>query len=101
MVSTNGKILHGTNRGLKLRTRQIGGYVSDETVRKGLQEMMSIRIRSGFEDNETGGISRTMRSDQDGIYEEKGLIDEDQDGAHQFLVDHGIIKGPARPRRGA
>lgn len=32
MVSTNGKILHGTNRGLGWRTRQVGGYISDSTL---------------------------------------------------------------------
>lgn len=32
MVSTNGKIIHGKNRGLGWRTRQVGGYVSDTSV---------------------------------------------------------------------
>jgi hypothetical protein len=32
MVSTNGKIIHGKNRGLGWRTRQVGGYVSDVSV---------------------------------------------------------------------
>ena len=67
MVSTNGKALHGTNRGLGWRTRQMGGYVSNETVQKGLQEMMSIRIR-----REAGGVFVSMASDQEGIGEEKG-----------------------------
>jgi hypothetical protein len=32
MVSTNGKIIHGKNRGLGWRTRQVGGYLSDASV---------------------------------------------------------------------
>ncbi|TQV90532.1 hypothetical protein IF1G_10855 [Cordyceps javanica] len=31
MVSTNGQILHGTNRGLGWRTRQVGGHIDAET----------------------------------------------------------------------
>lgn len=34
MVSTNGKVLHGTNRGLGWRSRQVGGYVSDESIQQ-------------------------------------------------------------------
>ncbi len=32
MVSTNGRIIHGKNRGLGWRTRQVGGYLSDTAV---------------------------------------------------------------------
>jgi hypothetical protein len=32
MVSANGKTLHSTNRGVGWRTRQIGGYLDNETV---------------------------------------------------------------------
>ena len=32
MVSTNGKILHGKNRGTGWKTRQVGGYLSDAAV---------------------------------------------------------------------
>lgn len=34
MVSTNGQILHGTNRGLGWRTRQVGGYIDAETLQQ-------------------------------------------------------------------
>ena len=34
MVSTSGQILHGTNRGLGWRTRQVGGHIDAETVRQ-------------------------------------------------------------------
>ena len=32
MVSTNGKIIHGKNRGLGWRTRQVGGYLNDASI---------------------------------------------------------------------
>ena len=34
MVSTNGKIIHGKNRGLGPRTWQVGGYISDTSLQK-------------------------------------------------------------------
>ncbi|KAJ5998906.1 hypothetical protein N7451_006716 [Penicillium sp. IBT 35674x] len=34
MVSANGKVLHGKNRGVGWRTRQVGGYLDNETVRQ-------------------------------------------------------------------
>jgi hypothetical protein len=45
MVSANGKTLHGTNRGLGWRTRQIGGYLDNETVRQISRDMVSISTR--------------------------------------------------------
>jgi hypothetical protein len=46
MVSANGKTLHGTNRGLGWRTRQIGGYLDNETVRQISRDMATISIRN-------------------------------------------------------
>jgi len=46
MVSANGKTLHGTNRGLGWRTRQIGGYLDNETVRQISRDMVSVSIRT-------------------------------------------------------
>ncbi|RAL15202.1 uncharacterized protein BO97DRAFT_441198 [Aspergillus homomorphus CBS 101889] len=34
MVSTNGKILHGKNRGMGWRNRQFGGYMSNESIQQ-------------------------------------------------------------------
>lgn len=34
MVSTNGKTIHGRNKGLGWRTRQLGGHVSDASLQK-------------------------------------------------------------------
>ena len=42
MVSTNGKTLHGTKRAAGWRTRQIGGHLDDETLRRISRYMESI-----------------------------------------------------------
>ncbi|KAJ5292443.1 uncharacterized protein N7443_008396 [Penicillium atrosanguineum] len=44
MVSTNGQILHGKNRGLGWRTRQVGGYVSDESVQQLSRDIASTSL---------------------------------------------------------
>lgn len=47
MVSTNGNILHGTNRGLGWRTRQVGGHLSDLSVQQLSRDMSAIRLEHG------------------------------------------------------
>lgn len=47
MVSTNGKTLHGENRGLGWRTRQVGGYLSDDTVRQVSRDMITPVVMNG------------------------------------------------------
>ncbi|KAJ5261075.1 hypothetical protein N7478_011670 [Penicillium angulare] len=42
MVSTNGKILHGKNRGLGWRSRQVGGYMSDESIQQLSRDLVTI-----------------------------------------------------------
>lgn len=34
MVSANGKVLHGKNRGVGWRSRQVGGYISNESIQQ-------------------------------------------------------------------
>lgn len=46
MVSTNGKVIHGKNRGLGWRTRQVGGYVSDASVQQLSRDMTSVKIQN-------------------------------------------------------
>jgi hypothetical protein len=45
MVSTNGQVIHGKNRGLGWRTRQVGGHLSDESLQKLSRDMTSINIQ--------------------------------------------------------
>ena len=46
MVSTNGKTLHGKNRGLGWRTRQFGGYMSDMTVQKVSRDFSGLNFQN-------------------------------------------------------
>ncbi|EHK27036.1 uncharacterized protein TRIVIDRAFT_211341 [Trichoderma virens Gv29-8] len=51
MVTTDEKTLHGTNRGLGWRSRQIGGRMNDETVRQISRDMVTVTIKNVY-DNE-------------------------------------------------
>jgi hypothetical protein len=46
MVSTNNKTIHGTNRGLGWRTRQVGGHLSDDTVQQLSRDFFTSGIQS-------------------------------------------------------
>ncbi|KAI9684821.1 MAG: hypothetical protein M1829_000196 [Trizodia sp. TS-e1964] len=46
MVSTDGKTIHGKNRGLGWRSRQVGGHLSDLTVQKISQDFSTISFQS-------------------------------------------------------
>lgn len=46
MVSTDGKTIKGTNRGLGWRTRQVGGHLSDVSVQKLSADFTSITLRN-------------------------------------------------------
>ncbi|CRG91261.1 hypothetical protein PISL3812_08309 [Talaromyces islandicus] len=46
MVSTSGQVIHGKNRGLGWRTRQVGGHISDDSVQQLSRDMTSINLRS-------------------------------------------------------
>ncbi|QSS66008.1 hypothetical protein I7I51_06859, partial [Histoplasma capsulatum] len=46
MVSTSGKVIHGKNRGLGWRSRQVGGYLSDSSVQQLSRDMTSINIQN-------------------------------------------------------
>lgn len=46
MISTNGKTLHGKNRGLGRIARQIGGHLSDESLQKLSHDILHAQIGS-------------------------------------------------------
>lgn len=56
MVSTKGKTLHGTNRAVGWRSRQLGGHLDDETVRQISRDMVSITINTN-NDREQRSVS--------------------------------------------
>ena len=52
MVSTNGKNIHGKNRGIGPRIWQVGGYITDASLQKlsrGIVENTTINVSSGRE----------------------------------------------------
>ena len=59
MVSTNGKIIHGRNKGLGWRTRQVGGYLSDSSVVHLSRDMSSTSFQNTAND---GPSSRSNTS---------------------------------------
>jgi hypothetical protein len=69
MVSANGKTLHGTNRGLGWRTRQIGGYLDNETVRQISRDMASISIRNNDDKSPPSQDETLTASDDKGANE--------------------------------
>ncbi|KFY67900.1 hypothetical protein V496_01349 [Pseudogymnoascus sp. VKM F-4515 (FW-2607)] len=66
MVSANGKTLHGTNRAIGWRSRQIGGYLDNETVRQISRDMVSITINTTNErEPRLGGETETVSDDRE------------------------------------
>jgi hypothetical protein len=46
LVSNEGKTIHGTNRGLGWRNRQVGGHLNDMSIQQLSRDMTSINIRT-------------------------------------------------------
>jgi Fungal N-terminal domain of STAND proteins len=66
MVSTDGKIIHGKNRGLGWRTRQVGGHLSDFSLQQLSRDMSSIRLENTG--NEVPSLrSNTLSVPDDGV----------------------------------
>jgi hypothetical protein len=64
MVSTNGKVIHGKNRGLGWRSRQVGGHLSDEALKQISHDMSTIVIQNVGKPDSSPPASGT-RSSQD------------------------------------
>ena len=62
MVSTNGSAIHGTNRGLGWRTRQVGGHLSDLSVQQLSRDMSSTCFKQN-EDEDPVSRSNTALPD--------------------------------------
>lgn len=71
MVSTDGNVVHGKNRGLGWRTRQVGGHLSDLSVQQLSRDMSMAR----FQHNENEGPSsrgNTVSVLDDGVKNKPG-----------------------------
>jgi hypothetical protein len=61
MVSTDGRIIHGRNRGLGWRTRQVGGHLSDISLQQLSKDMSSISFANvGNEDPDSSSRSNAL-----------------------------------------
>ena len=64
MVSTDGRIINGTNRGLGWRTRQVGGHLSDTSLQQLSRDMSSASFSiSGNEGASSRGNTPPVHSD--------------------------------------
>jgi hypothetical protein len=71
MISTDGKTLHGRNRGLGWRTRQVGGHLSDVSLQQLSRDMSSISFHNtGNEDPSSRGS--TLPVPDDGVENKPG-----------------------------
>jgi len=66
MVSTDGRILHGINRGLGWRTRQVGGHLDDTTVQQISRDFSTINIQNnGSESPSSRDNTQPVRDDSE------------------------------------
>jgi Fungal N-terminal domain of STAND proteins len=66
MVSTEGKTIHGKNRGLGWRTRQVGGHLSDATVQQLSRDMSDNRLRNTANVDPSSRDNASSASDDEG-----------------------------------
>jgi hypothetical protein len=66
MVSTNGQVIHGKNRGLGWRTRQVGGHLSDESVQQLSRDMTTINIQRTNDEHLSSADKQQMYSERYG-----------------------------------
>lgn len=73
MVSTTGKTIHGRNRGIGWRTRQVGGHLSDDSLQKLSQDMTTYTFQNNGKDdnslsNPDGAVDNRLDSEFNGRY---------------------------------
>jgi hypothetical protein len=68
MVSSNGQVFHGKNRGLGWRNRQVGGHLSDESIQQLSRDMTNVNFRGTAnkemlsDDNSTPTVGRENKT---------------------------------------
>lgn len=67
MVSTNGKTICGKNEGLGWRTRQVGGYISDDSLQQLSRDILNISLQNSENNGLRGNKAfNTGNADTDG-----------------------------------
>jgi hypothetical protein len=69
MVSPNGKILHGSNRGVGPRTRQVGGYIDNKTTEEISKYMSSVDLQN-IASEDPSSSNNTSSAPNDGVENE-------------------------------
>lgn len=73
MVSTDGKVIHGKNRGLGWRTRQVGGYLNDASLQQLSKDMTRMSFPNMKQERPPSGGD--FRSSGDELREDQVLSD--------------------------
>ncbi|KAJ5935943.1 hypothetical protein N7454_005241 [Penicillium verhagenii] len=63
MVSANGKVLHGKNRGMGWRSRQVGGYLSNESIQQLSRDFSTMQTSLSRGENSSPKASSTPSAD--------------------------------------
>ncbi len=93
MVSTDGKIIHGRNRGLGWRTRQVGGHLSDVSLQQLSRDMSGVSFQNtGNEDPSSQG--RTLSVPDDGVENNSGSEFRDRYGRGFKLASRTTAERP-------
>jgi len=71
MISTDGKILHGRNRGLGWRTRQVGGHLSDVSLQQLSRDMTGTSFQNTVNEDPSSRGS-TLSVPDDGVENKPG-----------------------------
>lgn len=65
LVSNNGKVIHGKNRGLGWRTRQVGGYLNDESIQQLSRDFSNSSIHTSKHDTSSSETNPASSSGND------------------------------------
>ncbi len=65
MVSTDGSTIRGKNRGLRWRTRQVGGYLRDASVQQLSRDIATINLRHILSEDKTSQKETTYAPDSE------------------------------------
>lgn len=99
MVSTDGKTIHGKNRGLGWRTKQVGGHLNDASVQQLSRDMFGISHQSSnTEESSSQGTSSTpansiSTSEFDGRYGQGFKLTSKSAGVGESRSAHAPSEG--------
>lgn len=100
MVSTDRKTIHGKNRGLGWRTRQVGGHLSNVSLQQLSRDMSSISFQNrGNEDPSMRGS--TLSAPDDGVEKKPGSEFGERSGRGFKLTSRAAADTPMSSTKSA